>query len=597
MQLLRARLVALILALAATAFVLAAPAPAAAVPATEHGIGHLWQADGRSWIGSYRLADGRLAFCLQAGAPSPLGNDYTETDAAALGVTGDTAARVAELTRRWAGSHEPDIAAAAQLAIWSVTGLNGRDPGAYASRANGQAGRVRQLAAEMLATVDGPGGASRGATATLDVELRADGTGTVVAQVVVDYLAGGPATLPPGAVSGVLELTGAATVDGSTTASLANGVPLEVTVPTGAAVLEAAAAVRFTDLPFGAGLVTATSPAGSQNLVLGAPVTVTAEAAAERSVPSDAPFQPVVTTQTSAAVASAGAQLTDRLEVTIDAASPSVEWPVVDGPDGRRPVEVTIRSRLLGPFFAPPVEADAPPSDAQIVCEVVTVATAPGTYDTPPCVLPDVGYYVWVETIGPDGTATGGEKVLPWQGRFGVATETTLVPFAPLIETVATPQSAAVGDCVADRLTVSRLNPAAGPLEVDSILWGPFEQRPAPGSVLDPAAPQAGRVTTTIPADGEHTTLCIPVNEPGHYVFTYASAGSADGSTVPVFEDRTVHESETVTVREELAETGPGETAAVVLALAVGTIATGAALLVRRRRGAHSNEAATPLRW
>lgn len=141
MQLLHARLVALLLALAATAFVLAAPAPAAAVPATEHGIGHLWQADGRSWIGSYRLADGRLAFCLQAGAPSPLGNDYTETDAAALGVTGDTAARVAELTRRWAGSHEPDTAAAAQLAIWSVTGLNGRDPGAYAARANGQAGR------------------------------------------------------------------------------------------------------------------------------------------------------------------------------------------------------------------------------------------------------------------------------------------------------------------------------------------------------------------------------------------------------------------------------------------------------------------------
>lgn len=388
------------------------------------------------------------------------------------------------------------------------------------------------------------------------------------------------------------------TADGSTTAGLANGVPLEVTVPSGAAVLEAAAAVRFADLSFGAGLVTATSPAGSQNLVLAAPVAVTAEADAERSVPSEAPFQPVVATQTSAAVASAGAQLTDRLEVTIDAASPSVEWPVVDGPDGRRPVEVAIRSRLLGPFFAPPVEADVPPSDAQVVCEVVTVVTAPGTYGTPPCVLPDVGYYVWVETIGPDGTATGGEKVLPWQARFGVASETTLAPFAPLIETVATPQSAAVGDCVADRLTVSRLNPAAGPLEVDSILWGPFDQRPAPGSVLDPAAPQAGRVTTMIPEDGEHTTLCIPVEKPGHYVFTYASVGSTDGSTVPAFEDLTVHEAETVTVREELAETGPAETAAASVAVAVGAVATGVVLLVlRRRRGAHSNDAATPLRW
>lgn len=258
---------------------------------------------------------------------------------------------------------------------------------------------------------------------------------------------------------------------------------------------------------------------------------------------------------------------------------------MVETEDGRKPVALTVRSRLLGPFFAPPVEADAPPADAAVVCEVQTTVTAPGGYETPPCTLPGVGYFVWVESISPVDTVVGGEKLLPWQGRFGVASETTLVPFAPVIETVATPRTAAVGECVADRLIVSRLNPGVAELAVESILWGPFAEAPASGSALPEGARRVASVSTPIAGEGERTTECIVVTQPGHYVFTYASSGSADGA-IPPFEDRTVHEAETVIVREELAATGASTGMTAALLTALGTVGTGVLLLARRRHAA-----------
>jgi hypothetical protein len=84
-----------------------------------------------------------------------------------------------------------------------------------------------------------------------------------------------------------------------------------------------------------------------------------------------------------------------------------------------------------------------------VVCEVETLVDAgPGEYTTPSCVLPEDGYYVWVERIEPSDTLpeNGGTMIRPWRSAFGVASEITLastptVPEARLAETGADDRS------------------------------------------------------------------------------------------------------------------------------------------------------------
>lgn len=577
---------------------LAGPAPASAVIASGHGHGHLWHGDGTSWLGSYRLADGRLGFCLQVDRPVPTGHDYTVGERVLDALSPDDAARLAWISRTQAGTTDPDVAAAAQLATWMITGLGGRAPEWYAARAGGSATRVVHLAHDLLAQASAPGGASRGVSATLLLDLRPDGSGTVRGDLLVDEVATGSGPAAPGTASGTITLTGAVFADGTAVAAVPNGTAVEIRATGSPAVHEVTAEVGYTRLPLGASMTVATSASGSQDLVVVNETSAHASARASAAVVSNLPFQPRVQTRTSAATAQAGALVHDVLE--IDAAAVeglSAEWGVDDAPDGfRSPVPVVVRSTLLGPFPAPPVHAARPPEGAPVVCEVRTeVASGPGRYTTPACALPATGYFVWVERILPDDTPPdrGRDKVRPWTSEFAVASEITFVPFAPRLETVATENRVEPGACVADRLLVSGLNPAAVGLEVTSVLLGPFAEAPAVGEELAPDAPEAGRVSTPVPADGEHTTACVPVGRPGHYVFVYESAGVVDATgsiVVPPFADRRVYASETVHVVAAvptLAVTGASVGAAVVAgAGALVALGIGMASIARIRRPA-----------
>ncbi|PJJ73138.1 hypothetical protein CLV46_2722 [Diaminobutyricimonas aerilata] len=591
------RLAALLLLISA---LVAAPVAASAVVSTGHGHGHLWSRDGASWLGSYRLADGRLGFCLQVDRPVPTGHDYTVGEQLLEALTPDDAARLAWISRAHAGSADADTAAAGQLATWTLTGLGGRSPEWYAARANGSASRVAQLARDLLAAASAPGGASRGASATLTLDLRPDGTGTVRSDLLVDWVATGSTPAAPATATGTVTLTGAVFADGTASAAVPNGSTVEVRAIGSPAVHEVSAEVAYTGLPFGAAVTVARSATGSQDLIVVNETSAHASARSSASVVSSLPFQPRVQTQTSAATAEAGALVHDVLEVTaLPGDGLSDGWGVYEAADGTRaPVPVTVRSTLLGPFPAPPVHAAQAPPGAPVACEVATeIGAGPGRYTTPACALPATGYFVWVERISPDDTPPdrGRDRVRPWVSEFAVASEITFVPFPPRIATVATAARVEPGGCVADHLDVTGLNPAAGALEVTSILLGPFTEPPTVGAELAAAAPEAGRVSTSVTADGRHTTTCIPVPHPGHYVFVYESPGVTDaaGTTiVPPFADRRVHASETVLVAEAaptLAVTGPLATGA-VLALAASLLATGTGVvsLGRARRAARA---------
>ncbi|OUE23351.1 hypothetical protein [Clavibacter michiganensis] len=543
----------------ALGFAASAAPPAQALSAVSHGVGYSSGADGR-WLGSYRMDDGRLGFCIDVGLAAPPGHAYAPV--ADAGTSPDDRARLAYISRRWAGSADPDDAAAGQLATWSITGLGAHDLSWYAARAGDRAAAVESRAREMLAEAGSR--ASRSATAAATVALGDDGHGTVRVDLRADLVASGQTDVPAGSQTGTVSLTGAVFDDGSTTAQVANGTPMALRATGSAAALHVTASAVFTSLPYGDVLDAVGDGGASQRMILARPADARAEASADAQAPSPLPFAPRVVTRTSQSVAGIGDELSDALSVSADHAAPadhgrpatSDGWGLTRREDGSLvPVPVIVRSRLLGPFpeqVGP--ERDDAPADAPQVCEVATrVDRGPGDYASPACRLPSGGFYTWVESISPDDTAIpdGRARVLPWRSTFGAATETSQVPQPPRITTTIGAREITTGDCQTDTLHAASFV-GVGSVPVHVRLAGPFPTAPADGEpVLVPddggAAGLASDVVLT--GDGDVTTPCMRVSSPGWYVAVLDSpgrpAGDADGAAIAPFADHVAHAGET----------------------------------------------------
>ncbi|WP_396599862.1 thioester domain-containing protein [Frigoribacterium sp. R86507] len=290
-------------------------APAAAVTGTGLGPGHLWRGDNASWLGTYRLDDGTQAFCLEAGKSSPVGNHYdTTTVGDVIGVSTDGHARLAYIVRTWGGTTDADTAAAGQLAVWTITGLNGHTQRYYAGRANERWPIVLERANQMLA--EASSAASKSVAASITVELSDDGTGLIRPDLTVDRVTGGPTALEP-THAGTVTLDGAVFEDGSTTALVRNGESVPVTATGDAAQLIVNASVEFVDLPYGRVTTVGNSPAGSQMILFSGGVAASASEAASVEQLSPLPFRPSVSTVTSDSLAEAGTIVTDQVTLGV----------------------------------------------------------------------------------------------------------------------------------------------------------------------------------------------------------------------------------------------------------------------------------------
>jgi hypothetical protein len=399
------------------------------------GIGY---ADGRAWIGSYRLADGTLAFCLQAGKASPVGSETTYVDGESLGwFDAPVRARLAYISREWAPSQDPLTAAAGQLATWRLTGLNSKDPEYYAARAGADAGSVLQRSGEMLQTADRE--ASTAVDAAASISLPAAGAASVRVDLVPARISGDDRALEPGVHTGTATLTGAVFADGSPTAALANGVDVPITPDGAGTTVTVRLEASFDALPYGAELTVARPVADAQNLLVARPATASAAASADRTGVSPKPFRPTVETVTSMETARSGDFVHDRLVASVAPASPDEdvlgEWGSFEIDGVYRPTTLVVESALLGPFSDPIAQADRAPEDAPVACIVETTIDGPGEYLTPDCVLPADGWYTWVEHTLPERTPDeeGGARVVQWWSGFGVAREIThVVPVPPV---------------------------------------------------------------------------------------------------------------------------------------------------------------------
>ncbi|MFF1878266.1 hypothetical protein [Leifsonia sp. NPDC058230] len=408
---------------------------ARALTSSDHGVGYTSSTGW--WLGTYSLDDGTRGFCLQAGRPSPVGHpaDYVEGDQ--LGwFSPAQSAQLAYISRNWAATDDRLTAAAGQIATWMVAGMNDQTPDFYAARAGADAAGVLDRANAMVA--ESSREASLGVTATADVRLSDQGPSSVRVELMVDRLSG-PHELAPSTHTGRLDLTGATFEDGSTSATIENGVDVPI-LPTGdEQTVSVSATAVFAALPYGDRIRVAVSHDDVQSLLVAVPASAAAHAGGEGTVVSPLPFQPTVRTVTSATDAQPGATISDHLVVDIEKGEGLLpHWglrldPQVDDASDAvgalLPVEAVVESSLLGPFADEIVAAPAAPADAPVVCTVEVLVSGPGEYDTPECTLAAPGYYVWVEKIDPSRTPAdqGGTRMRPWQSTFGIASEITRV--------------------------------------------------------------------------------------------------------------------------------------------------------------------------
>ncbi|MEC5200726.1 hypothetical protein RCH21_002979 [Arthrobacter sp. PL16] len=472
------------------------------------------------FVGQHRNAEGLIAYCTDFERFSPDrasgygdGNTgpFVRSDGSALS-TEDNAI-LAFVLGRWGATADDDEAAAVQLAVWSLTAVGmGWDTPAMTGFILEQ-GLTPDLALRARSMVDeARTGAGPYSISAAFVPEESHG------EVRTAVLAADGTTRAGHKLRAVVD--GATFADGTTTA--------EWTSNTEQQVLE----LRRTG--FGTARVTITAPAvpaanaawlapreaDVQRLVV-APLT--AEVAASVDLPASMGFTPAVITATSTARTSPGTPVLDVLEVSAAGPEP---W-LVD-PSSDTPVALDVVSTLWGPLQSAPSEGAGVPDGTPSLGTVTTAVSGPGRYETPSLVVGTAGYYVWTESIDPKTArpATAASLIAPWSGRFGLAAETTLVPWEPSLSTRLSHSSALPGAVLQDTVTGDGFSPPDDGSLVRLTMFGPLSEPP----VESPEVPAEATVHSiiTVPATNGVTISgnFAPLQQPGCYTVVASFEGS-----------------------------------------------------------------------
>ena len=547
-----------------------------AATGTGVGVGFIWDGDGDTFLGSYDFDDGNRGLCLDSSQDAPISTSYTNQDLSSFQkqdgnfLSPEDIARLRYIGDNYGSSSDPTTAAAAQLAVWRITGMNGNSDHYYAQRANGSEGAVIATADAINAAANA--NAAYGATANVVINFDdPEGlTATAYSDINVTYVSGGTSAVADGTQSGTLVLTDGVFEDnGTNTHAITNGTEYTIIPSRLGSTVQVSAVVTYSNVPYGntmrVGIPDSDPDAQRMLFSGGGTVTALGGAGVSPALASETPFQVSISTQTSAATAEVGDVVTDEVMVTVDAdaQNPNAEWGVWDNNGVLTPIEVTIHAIFWQDTTGSPIVQSATiPNTAIEVCDVTLVVTSAGTYTTPDCIVETGAYHVWTESINPADTpvSEGGDKILPFQSEYGISTESTFVPFPPTISTKTTHPEAHPNDCISDVMTITNNNTAAEPYIIKSTLIGPSATKPEVGDVLPDLddVKVVGTVQTEIDGNGVYTTPCIGVTAVGYYFWVLESEGS-DDTIIPAFTDYEIYDTEmslVSVVKTNLANTG-----------------------------------------
>lgn len=402
------------------------PSSAHALSGSGTGIGY--RSTAGWWLGTYRLDDGSQGFCLNVGKPSPTGHDFDYGDGEQLGwFTPEQSAQLAYISRNWAETDDRVTAAAGQLATWYVAGLGDTTLESLASRAGKDAATVLSRAHDMIS--EAARAATTGIDASATIEIGEGGTGRLRIELTVARLSGSE-QLPPGAHQATVRLSGATLSDGSDTGKVETGKDITVVALADKPELAITAHASSEALPYGNHLRVAVPRADSQAVLMAVPASATTETSVYESGPSPLPFQPVISTKTSASTVTPHTPVNDTLDVSVQA-DPGLlsSWGVHAVEDRIEPMRVAVESTLYGPYSEAITPSATIPDNAPVACSVTTTISDTGSFNTEPCTLVQPGFYVWTERIDPTRltVAEGRDRLRPWNSSFGQPSEVTVV--------------------------------------------------------------------------------------------------------------------------------------------------------------------------
>ncbi|AZI57139.1 hypothetical protein EH165_02110 [Nakamurella antarctica] len=206
---------------------------------------------------------------------------------------------------------------------------------------------------------------------------------------------------------------------------------------------------------------------------------------------------PMVTTLTSAQIATPGTVLTDTLTVT--------------GVNPAHPVVIT--TTLYGPFAELPATSTGPAADALQAGTVSITVNGSGKFVTPGVTVNAPGFYVWYEKIPGDDFNNA------WQPpTFPLTYETTVVKWAPSVTTKTSVAIATKGTLLSDTLVVTGVNPNH-PVTITSTLYGPYTTLPVTSNGPGANDPKVGVAQTTVTGPGTYVTAALPLPSTGFYVW------------------------------------------------------------------------------
>lgn len=483
------------------------------------------------FVGQYRNADNQTAYCTDFDKLSPrYAEDYdgghsgpfVRSDGQALGTQENAA--LSYLLNRWGATSNNEDAAAVQLSVWAMTSpgmawdsakmkkfIEHEDlPGRVVHRAKSMTRTAHDNAGPynvriILGDASGAGLIGKAAVAV----LGADGTPVEGLKV--------KAKVDGGFTFG----------NGKSTTSWTSGTRQQMLQLDRTALGSGGLRVTVSETP-GAGVRWLEPTHGDAQRLLTAAVLQPRKAASKlAALPA---FQPKVTTKTSAARVEPGGQLHDILKVSVAETGQDSPTRWLRQPTTGKPLSVEVTSTLWGPLDQEPGLSNAVPDKTPKVGTVVTRVDGPGTYKTPSLTVAGPGYYVWTETIDPASTRPqqAAPFIEPWQSQFGIADETTLVPWKLKVRTELPQHEVVVGDSVTDLVTVSGLPGTASSGDRGRIrltMYGPLEQRPHERLERPEEAPVFAEVRIPAKNGQQRSGTFGPFVEPGCYTVVASYAG------------------------------------------------------------------------
>jgi len=179
----------------------------------------------------------------------------------------------------------------------------------------------------------------------------------------------------------------------------------------------------------------------------------------------------------------------------------------------------TVQAFLYGPFPA----REAVSCDGPSLWTGTISVTKDGEYSTQPYTPASPGFYVYRESIAPQGFVRGAQSDCADQA------ETTVVVAKPTVKTKISDQSTAPGSVITDSVLVTGLGSLTVPVRVD--LFGPYATRGA----IDCAGTPAWSGSFLAKGDGTYTTQSVKIEKAGYYTYreSIAQGPANDAATGP----------------------------------------------------------------